>query len=112
SNSLRIPKRSRFRRSDGLNGWTAAVRIISTGPLAQSCEVAPASIDLRSGEWRNLADAQDSGSCEGNLMGVQVPPRPPVASMTATRQSPQLDPPPRPGRPFGERVVRIAVFVL
>ena len=46
-------------------------------------------------------------------MGVQVPPRPPVASMTATRQSPQLDPPPpRPGRPFGERVVRIAVFVL
>ncbi len=28
------------------------------------------------GEWRNMADAQDSGSCEGNLMGVQVPPRP------------------------------------
>jgi hypothetical protein len=23
-----------------------------------------------------MADAQDSGSCEGNLMGVQVPPRP------------------------------------
>jgi hypothetical protein len=29
------------------------------------------------GEWRNLADAQDSGSCEGNLVGVQLPPRPP-----------------------------------
>ena len=23
-----------------------------------------------------LVDAQDSGSCEGNLVGVQVPPRP------------------------------------
>src|SRR5205807_6897134 len=31
-----------------------------------------------SGEWRNMADAQDSGSCEGNLVGVQIPPRPPM----------------------------------
>src|SRR5581483_6965710 len=36
-----------------------------------------ASICSATGEWRNLADAQDSGSCEGNLVGVQVPPRPP-----------------------------------
>jgi hypothetical protein len=34
--------------------------------------------DVPPGEWRNLADAQDSGSCEGNLVGVQLPPRPPV----------------------------------
>jgi hypothetical protein len=33
--------------------------------------------DVPPGEWRNLADAQDSGSCEGNLVGVQLPPRPP-----------------------------------
>ena len=30
-----------------------------------------------SGEWRNLADAQDSGSCVRKDVGVQVPPRPP-----------------------------------
>ena len=31
-----------------------------------------------SGEWRNLADAQDSGSCVRKDVGVQVPPRPRV----------------------------------
>ena len=36
---------------------------------------------LHSGEWRNLADAQDSGSCVRKDVGVQVPPRPPPLSL-------------------------------
>src|SRR5436189_4552993 len=39
---------------------------------------------LRRGEWRNLADAQDSGSCGRKAVGVRVPPRPPIHS---TRRS-------------------------
>src|SRR5438034_2479779 len=35
---------------------------------------------LRRGEWRNLADAQDSGFCGRKAVGVRVPPRPPIHS--------------------------------
>ena len=38
------------------------------------------------GEWRNLADAQASGACELRLVGVQVPPRPPVYASSSVRR--------------------------
>ncbi len=39
------------------------------------------------GRVAELADAQDSGSCEGNLVGVQVPPRPPRLLLVNRRRT-------------------------
>ncbi len=43
---------------------------------------------LLPGRVAELVDAQDSGSCEGNLMGVQVPPRPQRRYATFTVSQP------------------------
>jgi hypothetical protein len=48
----------------------------SGGPAGSFTHVAL--VTHHSGEWRNLADAQDSGSCVRKDVGVQVPPRPPL----------------------------------
>jgi NADPH-dependent 2,4-dienoyl-CoA reductase/sulfur reductase-like enzyme len=51
-----------------------------------------------SGEWRNLADAQDSGSCVRKDVGVQVPPRPRFGFSPAGRAvAPQTVPAERNG---------------
>jgi hypothetical protein len=44
-------------------------------PIIVGCSQPPATMRERRASG-GTADAQDSGSCEGNLMGVQIPPRP------------------------------------
>ena len=59
-------------------GQRYPARQAGPGPIASLCSLTR--------EWRNLVDAQDSGSCVRKDVGVQVPPRA-RASPSATLQS-------------------------
>ena len=50
--------------------------LYSPTPAAGGKGVSDTLLPCLSGEWRNLVDAQDSGSCVRKDVGVQVPPRP------------------------------------
>src|SRR5439155_15943754 len=81
SNSFRIPKAlvsAGRRRGAHLGFYQGGFSSFDATHAAARGQAAPGRLLpswIAAGRVAELADAQDSGSCEGNLMGVQVPPR-------------------------------------